>query len=62
MGTLGSQKLAGPRTVLCSGFVLEFSRETELIGCMYVLKKIYGEKLAHMIMETDKSRDLQSAS
>ena len=36
------------------GHVLEFSRETKQIGCVYVEKEIYFKKLAHAIMEVDK--------
>lgn len=31
--TLGSQKLAGPRSEFCSGSVLEFSREANVCMC-----------------------------
>lgn len=37
------------------GTVLEFSKETEPIGCAYREKEIYYRELAHVIMETNKS-------
>lgn len=42
--------------------VLGFSKETELIGCMYIQKDIYYKVQAHVIMEDDEFQDLQSAS
>lgn len=39
-----------------------FSRKTEPIGCAYIQKEIYDKELAHVIMESGKSQDLQGAS
>lgn len=39
--------------------VLEFSRETEAMGCVRVCQVIYYKELAHVIIEAKKSQDLQ---
>ena len=35
--------------------ILEFSRETELIGYVYIEKQIYYKELAHTIMKAGES-------
>lgn len=42
--------------------VLEFSRNTEAIGDIDTDKGISYKELAHMIMEADRSQDLQLAN
>ena len=39
---------------VCLLIVLEFSRETELIGSAIYINRLYFKELAHVIVEADK--------